>query len=121
MQANLYANGILLPSGDISRDKINLISGAMTAPLLETLWAFSENDTEAMERISAIFTHLYSEGREVEMLAVLRILYDVVGMQFPEEVELLAVHLEARQYFLFSFLLDMDDIMQDFMAEAAEA
>ncbi|TEB17422.1 hypothetical protein Psfp_00646 [Pelotomaculum sp. FP] len=37
MQANLYANGILLPSGEISRDKINLISGAMTAPLLETL------------------------------------------------------------------------------------
>ncbi|CFX91805.1 Uncharacterized [Syntrophomonas zehnderi OL-4] len=100
MQVNLYANGILLPSGDISRDKINLITGAMTAPFVETLWAFSENDTEVMKRISAIFTHLYSEGREVEMLAG---------------------HPEARQYFLFSFLLDMDDIMQDFMAEAGRA
>lgn len=52
------------------------------------------------------------------MLAILRVLYDVVGMEFPEEVELLASHSEARQYFLFSFLLDMEDCMQDFMSEA---
>lgn len=37
------------------------------------------------------------------------ILYDVAGLQFPEEVELLAGHPGARQCFLFSFLLDMDD------------
>lgn len=117
--AAIYERGILLPSGAICQDKINLISGAVTAPFLETLFTFSGNDAGTLDRVSAIFTHLYSEGREVEMLAVLRILHDVAGLQFPEDVELLAGHPEARQYFLFSFLLDMDDWMQDIQAEAA--
>jgi len=114
----LLDKGIILQSGTICRDKINLISGAMTAPLIETIWTFSGYDTEAMERVSAIFTNLYHEGREAEMMAVLRILYDLSGLQFPEDVELLATHPEARQYFLISFLLDMEDCMQDLMAEA---
>ena len=114
----LLDKGIILQSGAICQDKINLISGAMTAPLIETIWTFSGYDTEAMERISAIFTHLYHEGHEAEMMAILRILYDLSGLQFPEDVELLAEHPEARQYFLFSFLLDVEDCMQGFMAEA---
>jgi hypothetical protein len=114
----LLDKGIILQSGTICRDKINLISGAMTAPLIETIWTFSGYDTEAMERVSAIFTNLYYEGREAEMMAVLRILYDLSGLQFPEDVELLATHPEARQYFLISFLLDMEDCMQGLMAEA---
>jgi hypothetical protein len=115
----LLDKGIILQSGTICRDKINLISWAMTAPLIEMVWIFSGYDTEAMERISAIFTHLYHKGREAEMMAILRILYDLSGMKFPEDVELLATHPEARQYFLISFLLDMEDCMQDLMAEAA--
>jgi len=114
----LLDKGIILQSGTLCWDKINLISGAMTAPLIETIWTFSGYDTEAMERVSAIFTNLYHEGREAEMMAVLRILYDLSGLQFPEDVELLATHPEARQYFLISFLLDMEDCMQDLMAEA---
>jgi hypothetical protein len=113
MDNPLLSKGIISQSGVICQDKINLISGAVTSPLLETLFIFSGNDVGAMGRVSAIFTHLYSEGREVEMLAVLRILYDVVGLQFPEDVALLATHSEARHYFLFSFLLDMDDVLQD--------
>ena len=115
---SLLDKGIILQSGTICRDKINLISGAMTAPLIETIWIFSGYDTEAMERISAIFTHLYHEGREAEMMAILRILYDLSGLKFPEDVEFLAEHQGARQYFLFSFLMDMEDCMHDFISEA---
>jgi len=45
-------------------------------------------------------------------------LFDVSGLQFPEDAELMIKHPEARQYFLFSFLLDMDDCMQEIMAES---
>jgi hypothetical protein len=116
----LYNKGILLPSGEICKNKINLISGAMTTPLVEAIWTFTDNDAEAMERISATLNHLYHNDHEVEMIAVLRILYDVSGLQFPEDVQLLAEHPEARQYFLFSFLLDMEECMQDFISESAE-
>lgn len=113
----LIKKGILTSKNEISQDKINLISGAMTAPLLETIWTFSGCNIEAINRISNILTQLYSENQGNEMLDILRILYDVAGMEFPEDVDLLATHPEARRYFLFSFLLDMDDCMQDFIAE----
>ncbi|WP_034378249.1 MAG: hypothetical protein WHF31_00705 [Candidatus Dehalobacter alkaniphilus] len=113
----LIKKGILISENLISKDKINLISGATTAPLIETIWTFSGNNIEAINRISDILTQLYSAGRESEMLDILRILYDVIGMEFPEDVDLVVTHPEARQYYLFSFLLDIDDCMQDFMPE----
>lgn len=116
-QSLLLDKGIILQSGAICQDKINLISGTMTAPLIEMAWIFSGHDTKAIERISIIFTHLYNEGQEAEMMAVLRILYDLSGLKFPEDAELMACHPEARQYFLYSFLLDLEDCMQDFVAD----
>lgn len=50
------------------------------------------------------------------MLEALRVLYGVLGLIFPETVELLARHPAARSYFLFSFLLDYDDVVQDYTA-----
>jgi hypothetical protein len=73
------------------------ISRAVTAPLIEMLWTFSGNDKCAIDRISTLFTHLYEEGHEAEMMVVLRILFDVLGLQFPEDVEQLGVHPAARQ------------------------
>ena len=115
LRSLLLNKGIILQSGTIFQDKINLISGAMTAPLIETIWIFCGYDARVMERVSTIFTHLYNEGYEAEMMGVLCILYDVLGLQLPEDVKLLAGHPEAQQYFLFSFLLDMEDCMQDLM------
>ncbi|AFV01099.1 MULTISPECIES: hypothetical protein [unclassified Dehalobacter] len=113
----LIKKGILISENLISKDKINLISGATTAPLIETIWTFSGNNIEAINRISDMLTKLYSTSRGSEMLDILRILFDVVGMEFPEDVNLLATHPKAQRYFLFSFLLDMDDCMQDFMPD----
>jgi hypothetical protein len=115
----LIKKGILTSKNEINQDKINLISGATTAPLVETIWTFSGYNSKAINRISSILTKLYSENRGNEMLDILQILYDVVGMKFPEDVDLLATHPGVLQYFLFSFLLDMDDCMQDFIAETA--
>ena len=50
------------------------------------------------------------------MLEALRVLYGVLGLVFPDTVELLAGHRAARRYFLFSFLLDYDDVIQDYTA-----
>ena len=119
-QILLLDKGIILQSGAICPDKINLISGTMAAPLIENIFLFSGCDAEAMRRVSMIFSRFYTENREAEMMAVLHILYDISGLKFPQEVELLASHLKARQYFLFSFILDMEDCIQNIMEEEAE-
>lgn len=65
----------------------------------------------------AIFTRLFNESRETEMMDILHILYDVLGLQLSGDVELTIGHPEARQYFLFSFLLDLEDCMHGFINE----
>ncbi|MBC2581306.1 hypothetical protein [Clostridium sp. DJ247] len=120
MQNTLIDKGILLPSGEIGKDKINLIAGAITQPFMEMLWTVTNGETETTDRIFSVLSGLFDNGREAEMMEVLRLLYGVLGLPFPEDVELLAGHTEARSYFLFSFLLDYDDIIQDYMAEQSD-
>ena len=118
-QSLITANIISL-SGEVNKDKINLLAGAHTPPFVEMLWTVTGGDTDTTDRVYTLLTGLYQEGRETEMLEVLHVLYDVLGLAFPDDVELLAGHPEARSYFLFSFLLDYDDVLQDFMAEQGD-
>ena len=38
MKNTLLGRGILLPTGEISKDKINLVAGAITQPFAEMVW-----------------------------------------------------------------------------------
>lgn len=112
MTEKLIAQGILRPSGEVCRDKINLLSGSYVPPFVEMLWTVTGGDKATAEHVYG----LYPSGREEDMLEALRVLYGVLGLIFPETVELLARHPAARSYFLFSFLLDYDDVVQDYTA-----
>ena len=116
-QNQLLDKGILLQSGQINKNKINLISGAVTLPFLENVWVTTNGDTDTIIRMRDILTNLFNDGRETEMLDMLRLLYGVLGLQFPKDIEQLAYHPEAKQYFLFSFLLVFDDAIQDYIAD----
>ena len=113
----LTATNIILSTGEVNKDKINLLAGTYTPPFAEMVWTVTGGEVETVNRIYAVLNTLYSEGRETEMLEVLRLLFGVLGLPFPEGVELLAGHTEARSYFLFSFLLDYDDVIEDFKVE----
>lgn len=91
MTEKLIAQGILRPTGEISQDKINLLSGAYVPPFVEMLWTVTGGDKDTADRVYAFLSGLYSSGRDGDML-------------------------EALRYFLFSFLLDYDDVMQDYTA-----
>lgn len=96
----------LTPCRDIDYNYINLLSGATTSPFLETIQELSEGDTSTIQRINDLFTILYSSGEETDMLEILHILYSVVGMEFPQEIENLSTHAEARSYFLLEILVN---------------
>lgn len=113
----LNDKSILLPSGEICKNKINLLSGAITPPFVEAVWTFIENDIKSMERIYSVLNHLFHKGLKSEMMTILRILFDISGLQFLEDVELLSSHKEVQEYFLFSFLLDMEECIQEIMTE----
>jgi len=44
----LLDRGIILPSGEISKDKINLIAVAITQPFAEMVWVTTGGDMESI-------------------------------------------------------------------------
>ena len=58
----LIDKGVLRPSGEIVKDKINLISGAHTPPFVEMLWTVTNGDTDTTNRLYNILTGLYQDG-----------------------------------------------------------
>ena len=44
MKNVLLDKGIILPSGEISKDKVNLVTGAITQPFAEMVWVTTGGD-----------------------------------------------------------------------------
>ena len=56
MKNTLLDKGIITPSGEISKDKISLVAGAITQPFAEMVWVTTGGDMETINPVS--YTHL---------------------------------------------------------------
>lgn len=117
---HLQNAGFLLPDGSPNKEKFNLLSGAYTPIFVEAIWALTDGDRETMHYMSDIFTNLYDEGKDRELMDMVQLLYSIMGLVFPDEVKLLARYPETMRCYLYEFLLDFDDALQDFIVEAAD-
>ena len=52
MKNELLDKGIILPSGEIGKDKINLVAGAITQPFAEMVWVTTGGDMETINRLT---------------------------------------------------------------------
>ena len=59
----LIDKGVLRPSGEIVKDKINLISGAHTPPFVEMLWTVTNGDTDTTNRLYNILTKMAGKAK----------------------------------------------------------
>ena len=54
----LLDRGIILSSGEISKDKINLVAGAITQPFAEMVWVTTGGDMETINRLTDILVSM---------------------------------------------------------------
>ena len=54
MKNVLLDKGIILPSDEINKDKINLVAGAITQPFAEMVWVTTGGDMETVNRLTNI-------------------------------------------------------------------
>ena len=115
--SSLQARGMLFPNGEINNDALTCLSGTVAAPLVQAVWEMSDNNTDTLKRLQSILNNLYEQRKEREAVEVLRLLYETLGIVFPNDVILISNHTEARSYFLFELLADLDDILQELLPE----
>ena len=119
MQNQLISKGILLPSGSINKDKINLITGAMTKPFVEMVWVSTNGDMETINRLTTIFVSMNTKSDRARLFQIIQALYGLLGLRFPDEAIHIPAHYSALEYFIFSFILDFTEIIKDYIAEDA--
>ncbi len=54
MKNELLTKGIILPSGEIGKNKINLVAGAITQPFAEMVWVTTGGDMETINRLTNV-------------------------------------------------------------------
>jgi len=121
MQNTLISSGVILQSGDISKDKINLISGAMTQPFAEMVWVTTAGDMDTINRLTEMLVGMNTSKERSRLFKTIQMLYGLMGLQFSDEAVNIPNHKAALEYFIFSFIADFGEIIKDYVAEERSA
>ena len=113
----LIAKGILKPSGEINKDKINLVAGAVTQPFAEMVWVTTGGDMDTINRLTDVLVTMNTPADRDKLFRIIQILYGLMGLRFSEEAAPMGANSEALDYFLFSFTADFGEIIKDYIAD----
>ena len=116
----LTARGIILQSGEISKDKVNLVTGAITQPFAEMVWVTTGGDMETVNRLTDVLVTMNTPADRGKLFKIIKMLYGLMGLQFSEEAEPMDADPAVLEYFIFSFTADFGEVMQDIIADEKE-
>lgn len=116
----LLDKGIITPSGEVSKDKINLVAGAITQPLAEMVWVTTGGDMETINRLTDVLVTMNTPADREKLFKIIKLLYGLMGLRFSEEAEPMDADPDVLEYFIFSFTVDFGEVMQDIIADEKE-
>ena len=117
MKNPLIDKGIILPSGEVCKNKINLVTGAMTQPFAEMVWVTTNGDMDTINRLTEVFVSMDNPSDRGKLFKIVQMLYGLMGLRFSDEAAYINTHKAALEYFVFSFITDFGEIIRDYIAE----
>ena len=94
------------------KSTVNLISGAYTLPLINKLFSNSQR-IEDMDDIYFSMTALMDTDRISEVFHMIRGLFGIAGMEYPQEIAQLEKSEELQESFVSEFIFDFYDVIED--------
>ena len=116
-KSNLIDKGIILKNGEICKDKINLVSGAITQPFAEMVWASTGGDKETINRFTDILVTMNNDTERDRLFNIIQMCYGLMGVMFSDEAACMNKNSSVLKYFIFSFIADFGEIMQEYLSE----
>lgn len=95
-----------------ARYTVNLISGVYTMPLIEKLFSSSGKISD-MDDIYFALAALVDTGRIGEAFHMIRGLFGIADMEWPQEFIQLEKSEEMQEYFVSEFIFDFYDVIED--------
>lgn len=100
MKNELLDKGIILPSGEIGKDKINLVAGAITQPFAEMVWVTTGGDMETINRLTDILVTMNTPADRGKLFKIIKMLYGLMGLPFSGEAEPMDADPAVLEYFI---------------------
>ena len=101
MKNELFDRGIITPSGEISKDKINLVAGAVTQPFAEMVWVTTGGDMETINPLTDILVTMNTPADRGKLFKIIKMLYGLMGLLFSEEAAPMDADPAVLEYFIF--------------------
>ena len=101
------------------KSTVNLISGAYTLPLINKLFSNSQR-IEDMDDIYFAITALVDTDRISEAFHMIRGLFGISGMEYPQEIAQLEKSEELQESFVSEFIFDFYDVIEDRKLDISE-
>ena len=101
------------------RNTVNLISGAYTLPLINKLFSNSQR-IEDIDDIYFSITALVDTGRISEGFHMIRGLFGIAGMEYPQEIAQLEKSEELQESFVSEFIFDFYDVIEERRLDISE-
>ena len=113
----LLSKGIVTANGEINKTKINLVSGTITQPFVEMIWATTDGDMDAINRLTHLFLQMNTPKERERLFQLIQVLYALLGLQFSEEAVPMGSDPDVLEYFMFSFIIDIGTVIKGFILE----
>ena len=122
MKNELLTKGIILPSGEIGKNKINLVAGAITQPFAEMVWVTTGGDMETINRLTNVLVTMNNPTDRGKLFKIIKLLYGLMGLPFSEEAEPMDADPDVLEYFIFFFhgRLVREEVQKERKKEAAK-
>ena len=120
MKNELLDRGIITPSGEISKDKINLVAGAVTQPFAEMVWVTTGGDMDTINHLTDILVTMNTPADRGKLFKIIKMLYGLMGLPYSREAEPMDADPAVLEYFIFSFTADFGEVIQDIIADEKE-
>ena len=111
-------NCIILPVKNFNKDKINILSGTICQPFTKMVWVVSNGDLEILNQIASILVSMNTNTERVRLLQFIRLMYGLLGLQFPDGMMEVSSNDKALDYLLFSFALDFEEVIQEYVQDS---
>ena len=72
MKNVLLDKGIILPSGEISKDKVNLVAGAITQSFAEMVWVTTGGDMETVNRLTDVLVTMNTPADRGKLFKIIK-------------------------------------------------
>ncbi len=98
------------------KEAANIISGTIATPFCVQYLAVSEQAASNAHSLNVLVKSLYERQMYNELLLLLKMLYDLIGMEFPEELAEAAKDPQNHSDLLGHIILDYDEILTEEIA-----